>query len=305
MRTDPLSDVLRLARPRTASYDRGVLHGAWGIRLLAVSGATFCALTSGETWFGGESIETQSLSGGDVILIPHGQEVWLCDTPGRLLDPPAPGRPFARHVSSADHSPATIVMAGIIEFDGLADVLLSALPPAIRYRPTPSGHWLAETLRLLDDELEAPRPGGSALVAQLFATLFTQMLRSLLDSGQEAMPAGLMRGLRDPSVAACLMAVHGEPAAPWTVETMAEAACLSRTAFAERFKACMGEAPMHYVRGYRMRRAAVHLQSDPSLTIDELALEAGYDSTSSFTKAFQRIIGHPPGAYRDLWTARG
>ena len=45
---------------------------------------------------------------------------------------------------------------------------------------------------------------------------------------------------------AAMRALHGKPAEPWTVEKLAALANMSRSAFAARFKARLGEAPLEY-----------------------------------------------------------
>jgi AraC-like DNA-binding protein len=318
MQTDPLSDAVRLIRLRTAAYDQGYLRGRWGIRLQAVDGATFCAVSSGETFLGTEALSTPlCVTGGDVVLLPHGPETWLKDEPERHLSPTQEGGPFTMHAAPASraHDPmaasvlgskSVSVVAGILQFDtDRAAPLLQSLPPVIHLprRQTAIGRWLTQTLSMLNDELCDPTPGSAALVTWIFGTLFIQTLRSLITKEARSLPeghlsTGLVRGLQDRHVGAALHAFHRMPASDWTVETLADHAHLSRTAFATRFKQHVGKTPMRYVRQYRMHRASLLLEEQPAATVNQIAWDVGYESVSSFIKAFQREMGGSPSAFR-------
>ena len=54
---------------------------------------------------------------------------------------------------------------------------------------------------------------------------------------------------------------------------------------------------MAYVTRWRLRTAAVALRTTRR-DVAEVAASAGYESTAAFSKAFRRLIGEPPGAYR-------
>jgi len=94
-----------------------------------------------------------------------------------------------------------------------------------------------------------------------------------------------------------LRLIREHPDRGWTVPTMAAAVSLSRSAFAERFRAATGETPMQNLTRYRMARAAEYLRATRA-GIREIARLTGYDSEVSVTKAFRRQYGTTPGAYR-------
>jgi len=72
---------------------------------------------------------------------------------------------------------------------------------------------------------------------------------------------------------------------------------MSRSNFAKRFAVCVGESPMRYLARCRILRAAQVLDAE-RLSVTEAMQSVGYESESSFTKAFQRHLGCTPGAYR-------
>jgi len=317
MQTDSLSDVLEMIRPRMAAYDVGHLQRGWGIRMRAVEGASFFVVYSGQTLLGTGALNAPlHVCGGDVALLPHGDEAWLKDEEGRPLSA-LEARPFARYPvpdplpavvpgSTGNGRRTAVVIAGIIEFDmSVAVPLLQSLPPVVLlpHQQTTTGHWLAQTINLLDRELRYSSPGSRAIVAQVFGMLFAQTLRALACGEGRSFPddrlqEGLIHGLRDPSVARALHAFHQAPSDYWTVQKLADEACVSRTTFASRFQKRMGVTPMQYIRRHRIHRASLILQRRPSVTVSEAAWDVGYESPSSFIKAFQREMGCSPTEHR-------
>ena len=81
-----------------------------------------------------------------------------------------------------------------------------------------------------------------------------------------------------------------------TVESLAEAAGMSRSAFAARFKELLGQTPLEYVTEWRMQKAMQFLQQRDKKLIDVARL-VGYESDAAFSKAFKRVVGANPGEY--------
>ena len=110
--------------------------------------------------------------------------------------------------------------------------------------------------------------------------------------------SGWLRGLADSPIAAALQAIHADPAALWTVERLAAEVHLSRSAFAERFKAIVGEPPMQYVQRWRMQRAA-HFMDAGNLPLKTIIAMSGYASEAAFRKAFHQWNGMLPSQYKE------
>jgi AraC-like DNA-binding protein len=91
--------------------------------------------------------------------------------------------------------------------------------------------------------------------------------------------------------------MHGAPARPWTLEELAREAGVSRSVLAERFAELMGMPPMHYLASWRMQIAA-GLLSGGTTNIATIANETGYGSEAAFSRAFKKMVGMPPAAWR-------
>jgi AraC-like DNA-binding protein len=95
---------------------------------------------------------------------------------------------------------------------------------------------------------------------------------------------------------AAISAMHADPGHPWTLQTLAARAGMSRSSFALKFKATVGKAPMEYLAYWRMLLAGDRLANagDP---VSVIALSLGYESESAFSTAFKRVMGCSPRQY--------
>ncbi len=82
-----------------------------------------------------------------------------------------------------------------------------------------------------------------------------------------------------------------------SLRQLAEVAHFSACHFHRIFRGMVGESLKQHIRRLRLERAAVHLKNtaDPVLHI---ALDAGYETHESFTRAFRAMFGESPSAFR-------
>lgn len=83
-----------------------------------------------------------------------------------------------------------------------------------------------------------------------------------------------------------------------TLDVLALEAQLSKFHFARAFKAYFGLPPLDVVRRYRMKRAGNQLAFRDLLSITDIALQAGYQNTESFSRAFQQMLKCTPTEFR-------
>ena len=91
--------------------------------------------------------------------------------------------------------------------------------------------------------------------------------------------------------------MHATPEDPWTVEELGRRVGLSRSALHERFATLIGQAPMQYLANWRIQVAATLLR-DTAFTVAAVAQQVGYESEAAFARAFKRLVGQPPAAWR-------
>ena len=109
---------------------------------------------------------------------------------------------------------------------------------------------------------------------------------------------GLARRPAGSAVGHALALLHGRPAHPWTLARLARAIGVSRSALADRFTQFVGQPPMRYLGRWRMQLAA-GLLSDGAAKVSAVARDVGYDSEAAFSRAFKKIAGVSPAAWRE------
>ena len=106
-----------------------------------------------------------------------------------------------------------------------------------------------------------------------------------------------LSALVHPELANALAVIHGQPEHSWTVESLAEQCCMSRSKFAGLFNQIVGETPLAYLQQHRLRLASQHLIKG-QLTIQQIAHSIGYSSETAFSQAFKKQFELTPSQYR-------
>ena len=140
------------------------------------------------------------------------------------------------------------------------------------------------------------RPGADAVLERMSEMMFVDALRRYLDVLPDE-DTGWLAGLRDRAVGRALALLHEKPSDAWTIDQLSERAGLSRSALHERFVHFIGHAPMQYLAQWRMQLASKRLLQS-NATVATIALETGYESEAAFSRAFKRIVGASPAAWR-------
>jgi AraC-like DNA-binding protein len=306
---DVLSDVIAVMRTGEPRSARVTWHPPWAQRFMSVPGsAGFQLILQGSCWLVPPDADPLPLTVGDVVFLPQGSGHALADNASTPMTAPACDPSDAQYtqryatatVGRASTAPATVTLCGAYQLDpARAHPLLRDLPELI-HLPARVGRRseLRAAVELLGAELERPRLGADAIIPALLDTLLLYILRTWFDEQPAgAASTGWAAALKDPPVTAALHAVHGHPARPWTVATLAAEAGLSRAPFARRFTALVGQPPLSYVTWWRMTTAA-RLLRDSDAPLSDIAATVGYTSEFAFANAFKREYGTAPGRYR-------
>ncbi|MEI2302118.1 AraC family transcriptional regulator [Ensifer sp. MJa1] len=295
---DPLSQLIQLLRPKTV-FTKGISGaGRWAVRYSEFGQPSFCTVVAGSCRLVVDGTAPVTLQAGDFVLLPT--------TPGftlsgfepvqpTFIDPKVTSAPVdeVRH-GRADGEPDVRLLGGYFLLESPdAGLLVSLLPTLVHLRGI---ERLSTLVRLMGDEASNERPGRDLVLGRLVEILLVEALRSI--QGEGATP-GLLRGLGDPRLATAIRAIHADPAHPWTVAELASDAALSRSVFFDRFTRAVGVPPMEYLLVWRMALAK-DLLRQRDVDLAAIAERVGYRSASTFSTAFSRHVGQPPGRYARL-----
>jgi AraC-like DNA-binding protein len=295
---DPLGQALHHLRMNGAFYCRSELTAPWGLTMPAMPGYLwFHVVASGRCL-----VEDAWLQPGELSLITRGEGHALRSEP----EAPAPDvldlerelvsdrYELLRHGGGGE---PTLLICGAVRFDHpAARNLVDILPATIHVEATAASEWLQSTLRLMAVEARELRPGGEAVITRLGDILVIQAIRSWIASDPGAR-TGWLGALQDRQIGQAISLIHRDPARDWTVASLADELAMSRSAFAARFTALVGEPAMQYVTRWRMHVGLSALKEEGA-TVGELAHRLGYRSEAAFARAFKRVIGVPPGAVK-------
>ncbi|WP_020655523.1 AraC family transcriptional regulator [Massilia niastensis] len=298
---DPLTDILTGLRIRRALFTRLEASAPWGFDSSGEPFLKFVLLVRGSAILQtADSPAPIALRGGDVFIM-------LQDQPYRIYDHENSATTdcvdieklrIGNKIEVGGGGARTSFISGFFELDAqAAKPLLKVLPPLLHLRlDQDRGLAFHSVLELLAIETEAPGLGSEAVVSRLFELLFVHAIRAY-----SAQPGGPTRGWlaanADRHLALALEAMHGDPGHDWTVESLARMAGMSRSAFAARFKAVVGQTPLDYLTQWRMY-CATRLLQHSGLALAEVSRQVGYESVAAFNRVFRRETAMTPGAFR-------
>ena len=258
--------------------------GTWYDQEPATRYGQFHLLTEGECWVSGAALETPvHLHCGDLIVFPAGVRHLLSS------DPDA-------HLPDDAERDDTAMLCGELEFiTGTSNPIFSALPAYFVVRADESSAGFRQLAAMLIDTSRDRRWGRQLVQNKLADSLFTMAVCEYVRRAEH--PRGLLAALTDARLSRALAAVHERPGEDWTIQSMAQRANMSRTAFAELFTATVGLPPIQYLAHWRATEAR-RLLKDRRFSVARIAEMLGYRSEAAFRRFFKRLEGIGPGRLR-------
>ena len=314
---DPITDIFRTMHVTAFGLHRLEATAPWGLKqatqaeeTIRPSGksappkdlAHFAMVSRGNCWLSVEGIsEPIPLTGGDCFLLAKGTSIVLRDSPRsrpRLTFQQIGAKAIGNVAHCGGGGAPTTIVCGSLSFDDASVKPIAQLLPSFILMKADEARTLAlhNTVRALASEMAEQAPGSGVVATRLAEVLVIQVLRAHIASQVEGRNKGWLRAIFDPHIGTALSAVHGNVSTHWTVESLATAAGMSRSAFAARFKELLGQTPLEYVTEWRMQKA-MHLLEKRDEKLIGVARSVGYESDAAFSKAFKRIVGASPGEY--------
>lgn len=202
------------------------------------------------------------------------------------------GSPFALE---AEDDASLMVMD--LELADAASTLRAVLPEYITVTGfdalEPAAAALAENMGWVDPAT-CVRQGDPVICRMMATTVLLSVIRAWAANG--CAPQGWPSPANDPFLDRVVDAIHEEPGRDWTVERLAGVSAMSRSTFAERFRAAIGRSPADYVTEVRVDAAKRMLEAGRA--VSDISRELGYASDEGFSRAFRRRTGMTPSSWR-------
>lgn len=167
--------------------------------------------------------------------------------------------------------------------------IISSLPTFIQI-PIRENRDITQVAQMLLDEASKDNNGKQLMINKLCDIFILHVLRYVISSTD--IQQGTLAALADKRLAKAVLAMHKEPAYSWQVESLAQTALMSRSAFALSFKECVGQSPLDYLTSWRIQLAQKALLSGDS--VHTAANTVGYENGSALARVFKKKLGVSP-----------
>lgn len=270
---------------------------------------SYHVVSEGSCWCESAGVTPLRLESGDVLVVPHGRAYQMATRRGlRTGWSLADALAWFQAMSNGElpfvvaeggrGSQRLQLVCGFLGCDALPfNPVLASLPPLFRVRlPDDSRRRLATLLEFALAESKQAHQGSRSVLLRIAELVFVEVLRGHLTTASTG-GVGWLAGLRDPVVGRAIARLHAQPARAWTLRELAREVGASRSVLAERFVSCVGHPPMLYLTQWRMQLAASRLAAGAA-PVSAVADDVGYASEAAFCRAFRKVTGVTPAAWR-------
>lgn len=309
---DVFGDLFRGVRAHGSLFGSSTLTAPWALHFVDGAPLTLCTVIGGSGWIVPEHGPPEPLRAYETVVVRGPATFTFVDQLDTSAEPIACGEFCAtpehggtRHrLGWSDTDPgkadATTLIVGAYPVRGeISRQLLDVLPVVLRVEAGGTGDAVLDHLAA---EVAADVPGQQVVLDRLLDWMLVCTLREWFDrpGGQ---PPAWWAAQRDPVAGHALRLLHADPAAPWTVATLADRIGVSRSTLAKRFADLVGEPPLTYLTRWRMTLAADLLIEKQEATVAAVARTVGYSEPFAFSAAFKRVRGVNPSEFRRSATA--
>jgi AraC family transcriptional regulator, alkane utilization regulator len=301
---ESLTGVFQNAQLTNWGVKEATFAAPWGIRSVNGPMRFYCLLEGACRVEINAAATTVLLRPGDLALIMQDCDHCLRDGPDSPTIPieqvcnDSTSHAGLRLFCGAKQAHARLILGYFLFEQHGAGAFMRSLPRIIHIsgKNGETAPWLGNTLRILLNESDQTLPGRRPIANRIAQVMFIQAVRSSLATPTQKSETA-MAGQVDPDILPVLEAIHARLEFSWTVASMAEVVCMSRSVFAARFKTLMSQSPIRYLLDCRMRKATALLAQD-RCSIKHIAHVVGYRTQASFSSAFKRWSGKSPGRCR-------
>jgi AraC-like DNA-binding protein len=304
---DVFGDLFRGVRAHGSLFGSSTLSPPWALHFVDGAPLTLCTVLNGAGWIVPDHGAPEPLGAYETIVVRGPSTFTFVDELDTRAEPidcgehcATPEQGGTRHrLGWSDardiDSGATTLITGAYPVRGdISRRLLDALPVVLRVEAGGTGDAVVDHLAA---EVAVDTPGQQVVLDRLLDWMLVCTLREWFDRpGGE--PPAWWAAQRDPVAGDALRLLHADPAAPWTVSSLAVRIGVSRSTLAKRFADLVGEPPLTYLTRWRMSLAADLLVEQDTATVGDVGRAVGYSDPFTFSAAFKRVRGVNPSEFR-------
>ncbi|MGY8870926.1 MAG: AraC family transcriptional regulator [Pseudomonadales bacterium] len=270
-------------------HHNGQYCGDWAVDTSGSQKMTFHVVSKGKCFFkfDGEAIE---LNEGDAVFMPSDAQHCVTNLlSGNLRANATQALPMTQAV---EEESTGLVCGNFAHQHPVFEKLVTQMPKLIVVRHN-DNDTVGRIVELILEEARGSNQHSNVLLNRLADCLFYLLVRTHLD-----VTNGVFAAFAHPQLNIAMELIHQQDCSQrLSLDELASAASMSRSAFSNLFKEVVEQSPMDYLTQWRMTQAYRWLADDGITTLDA-ALRCGYESESSFSKAFKRVMGVGPGQAR-------
>ncbi|WP_072575425.1 helix-turn-helix domain-containing protein [Suttonella ornithocola] len=253
-------------------------------------GAYFHLILKGNCFLCANNQEKIALTAGDFCLWTDTSVHWIVSGSNSKSTVEAHQHGLRQRVSGND---IHMLCGSFVAQNAAAIEILKMMPTplVVSLKGVRQLEMLADLIR---EEAMAGKEGCIKVITALCEVLLLFAFRQLEHTQEES----LLPLFADKGLARVAAKILSNPAARYSIETLAQTANLSRATFIRRFSKATGMTVQAFVRLLRLSKAAQVLREERYLSIGQVAEIAGYQSESAFTEAFVKRFGCTPAVFR-------
>ena len=282
---EAFSDMIALFKLNAKIYNNTQFCGNWQVNAHALGQTCFHLVTVGDCIMEITTVEPIHLFRGDLVIFPREKEHRLFpieesqgDMEKRAINPGAEG---------------TGLLCGQLIFEHHAFNSVLDLLPNVVVIKSEHAKWLAPLLLQIECESVDRQSGSDAILNRLAELLFIYALRHIL---QHQTDLSFLALYVSNALKPAIQLIHQQPDMSLSLNRLAEVCFMSRTVFAQTFKATSGWTPAQYITWWRMQLAWSKLVDGER--ISTVASEVGYQSEAAFSRVFKKTFKMSPGKAR-------
>ncbi len=294
---DVISDVLNTLRLNGNVIIHSNFAGQWGAQFQAINLPVFHCVLKGACWIKADQEGSfTEIKAGDVCVLSKGVAHTISDSvrSNARAVKIVPGQVCIK-TEVPDNLAETRLLCGVFTSDyDFQHPIFSTLPELmhIAFSKDKKAHaWGDHAGYAIDNAINTNSAGLEALTDRLYEVLFIQVLQNYFYQNKD--DASFYSNHRSPRIDRVLKAIHTDPGADWSLDSLAELAHMSRSTFTSNFREMVGMSAMAYLTSWRMYKARSLVQTT-GLPLKIIADKVGFRSQSGLNKAFKQYFNVTP-----------